>query len=231
MDELKHTLSLVLKYNYPFGKDKMTHAELFTAVDAVRLTMRYLASQQPEWPDDEVVLLVLLAFTVRQLGKHNRDTAARSRGIFSLLYKSNAIGLTDNNADNALWKSMFDNHFATFQSPPAGSVSDLDYYPGPTSIHCKNAIRGESFRRELHGQLYGNAGLMLSAKLLSIKEPSWSSEEAVNEKERQIVERLGFLFQSYRPYIWYFEVVEVVSTRVLRIKLFYRSLHTCLRAY
>jgi hypothetical protein len=238
--ELQITLEAVLYNTYPFGQERMTSQELISAVNAHKQMARYLAGNKTQWPEEESVLLVLLAYTVRKLEEYYLGKAMRSRSLFSLLSrahtKTKAEGTRESNkAHNTKWQATF-THFRTFTPPTTDLKENLKYYPSPVSKYGMGAVAPSSsdkYRGELHHQLHANAELMYSAKLLSVKEPSWSTDAAAGDEERNTVQRLGFLFQSYRPYIWYEVLFYVFYVRVY-IHTYRNTVHTdsvfCFRA-
>jgi hypothetical protein len=214
------TLRTVLKYTYPYGKEDMTFAELIKVVRAHEDTLMYMPSNNFEEPDDESILLVLLAFTVRKLGEYSRGAAERSTSLFSLIYKAHKQPGDDNDnlkadtEDKQQWVKVFDENIISFK--PIDSKNP-DHYPG--IIHklqaggvCKSR---KDFLKELAQQLYIQAEKMHSVKLLSLQEASWDASKSASQLERKIVLRLGFLFQSYRPGVWYFEVVEIIRKLIM----------------
>jgi hypothetical protein len=209
--ELQNTLADVLFHTYPFGQDRMTSHELITAVDAHRQTSRYLAGKKTQWPEEESVLLVLLAYTVRKLEEYYMGRVIRSRSLFSLISRAHGNPEAEDpkekdRAHNSKWQSIF-SQFRTFKAPLARKDTlkeDAAYYPGPVNKFGMGAVAASrEYTEELQQQLHTNAELMYSAKLLSVKQPSWCADESAGMEERNTVQRLGFLFQSYRPYIWY----------------------------
>ncbi len=214
----RQTLSKVLMYTYPFGKDKMTHAEVLSAVDAQRKTLQFVPSSNFETPDDDAVLFTLFAWSIRQLGMYSRGAADRSTSLFSLLHKASKLSNPQRKVsvadqqDNKEWEKVFDENIISFK-PQKGAGAGS--YPGATSKLQMSRSQSRALRNELAQQLHIAAERMHSAKLLSVREPSWDASESATAFERKTLQRLGFLFQSYRPSVWYFEIIEIVRKLIM----------------
>jgi hypothetical protein len=204
-------LSKIMRYTYPFGKEKMTYTEILYSVDAQRRTLQYIPSNKFDVPDDEAILLVLLAYCVRRLGDYGRGAAERSTSLFSLVHKATRrYGVEsnkDNESDNEVWKKMFNESIFSVKPPQSKETDD---YPGCTrKLDNMSTSQAKALRKELAQQLYMNASRLHSAKLLSVQEPSWNASELAGHAERKTVLRLGFLFQSYRPSAWYESCMDI----------------------
>jgi hypothetical protein len=218
-DEHARVLRTVLSYTFPFGKTAITYKELICTVEAQRDALQYVPSNNFETPDRESILLVFLAFTVRKLGSYNRCAAERSStSLYSLLHKGTRKpgkddpSLENDNEDKEEWVKIFDNNIVHFKPQTS---KEPDAYPCTIQARNVGVTNRRSFRNELAQQVYAQAEKMHSAKLLSVQEASWDASNRASQLERKMVMRLGFLFQSYRPSVWFFEVIEMVRKLVM----------------
>jgi hypothetical protein len=206
--ELRKALSAVLKYTYPFGEGKSTIEELMRALGSHKRTLEYISkSDNLTLPQDKNVVFNLLAFAVRKLGHNARLAAANSQPLHPTLYRASKQSLDNTEIDNTTIHNIFG-----VSVPSNCKVRDPDTY---LSLTQKLNLLNGSTLNEMTRQLFAQAELMLSAKLLSLKQPSWNAAEPVEESEKKIVERLGFLFQSYKPEVWYFEIIEMIRKLVM----------------
>ncbi len=216
-DEQAQVLAAVHKYTYPFTKETMTFEELICAIKAQQSALQYVPSKNFEASDDEAVVLALLAFAVRKLGEYNR-VAAKQQRLLSLLSKDSKKKHKQHNSDEVneedtkQWMKIFDDHVIMFK--PADS-KDPACYPSTSQRLLMGSQKCKAFREEVTQQLYVVAERMHSAKLLSVQEASWDTSENAHKREKMVVLRLGFLFQSYRPSVWFFEVIEVFRKLIM----------------
>ena len=142
--------------------------------------------------------------------------ANNGSGFFDLLHKVTGQGEKDQSKqdqdDNAAWKSIIDKHCQSYM-PTA--EEDKDTYPGPMQKLRMRKTQHTAILRALAQALHANIERMHSVKLLSVQAPSWNSDEAGDDLERTTLERLGFLFQSYRPSVWFFEIIEIIRKLVM----------------